>query len=219
MCSRVNYHPDSVVNLCSLRNILNFPQPDRFQDGEVGDFTPVALQVKQGDSSSSKGSQGKLLLSTSGKVSPALHSVSNQYKLNADNTSGSAPSIQDEGANSMKEELSAADMVISKDVATGSLLEEVGTSNSSGSSEKGNFDSVGQETAKSMMTFLLPQAVPLLKKASKKKKGSASPSEISPCRMYPQKENNETDVPSTGVVSLSTYPFGFSFIISFFFPC
>lgn len=116
----------------------------------------------------------------------------------------------------MKEELTAAKMVISKDVVTGSLLEEVVTSNSSGSSEKGDFDSVGGETAKSMMTFLLPQAVPLLKKASKKKKRSASPSEISPSRMYPQKENNETDVQSIGVVSLSTYPFGFYHLLFLF---
>ena len=54
-----------------------------------------------------------------------------------------------------------------------------------------------------------PQVSNETKKASKKNKASASPSEVFPCRMYPQKENNETDVQSLGTVSLSTYPLFF----------
>lgn len=48
-----------------MRNILNFPQPDRFQDTEVGEFT-FPIEVKYGISL--KCCQGKLLRSISGKV-------------------------------------------------------------------------------------------------------------------------------------------------------
>lgn len=112
----------------------------------------------------------------------------------------------------MKEELIALDMVISEGLVAESNLEEVGASNSSGSQEKSDFDSVGQE----MMTFLLPQAIPLLRKASRKKKPSVSPSDVFTCRMFPQKDNNETDVPSKGAVSLKAFLLFFLFFN--FFP-
>lgn len=69
--------------------------------------------------------------------------------------------------------------------------EEKGTSHSYASSEKSDLDLVGQEIAKSMMTLLLPQAVPLLKKVSRKKKASVSPSKDSSCMVRSQLENNE----------------------------
>lgn len=47
---------------------------------------------------------------------------------------------------------------------------ELDTNHSGGNSEKSELDSVGQEIATSMMTVLLPQALPLLKKVSKKNK-------------------------------------------------
>ncbi|OMO72056.1 hypothetical protein COLO4_27850 [Corchorus olitorius] len=47
-------------------------------------------------------------------------------------------------------------------------------------SEKSDFDSVGQEMAKLMMTVLLPQAIPLLKESSKKKRETISPSKVFP---------------------------------------
>ncbi|KAK8657536.1 hypothetical protein V6N13_035767 [Hibiscus sabdariffa] len=62
--------------------------------------------------------------------------------------------------------------------------EEIGTSNSNTGSEKSDFDSVGQE----MMTVLLPQAVPLLKKSSKKKKETSSP-----CKVLPHVVNSRED--------------------------
>ncbi|KAF3431610.1 hypothetical protein FNV43_RR26341 [Rhamnella rubrinervis] len=139
---------------------------DRFQDTEVGEFT-FPIQVKHEDSTNLKHCE--------------------------DNTSASAPSIWDKRTNSMKEELTAVDIVISKGLATGCHLEEVGTSNSSENSEKGDFDSVGQEMAKSMMTFLLPQAIPLLKKASKKNKASASPSEVFPSVMLAENKDVEKE--------------------------
>ncbi|OMO93525.1 hypothetical protein CCACVL1_06455 [Corchorus capsularis] len=47
-------------------------------------------------------------------------------------------------------------------------------------SEKSDFESVGQEMAKLMMTVLLPQAIPLLKESSKKKRETISPSKVFP---------------------------------------
>lgn len=78
--------------------------------------------------------------------------------------------------------------VISTDTAIPEVLaadseslreDEMGTSNSNGSSEKGDLDSVGQEIAKSMMTVLLPRALPLLKTFSRKKRKNAKPSIMS----------------------------------------
>lgn len=100
-------------------------------------------------------------------------------------------------------------MVLSQGLVIGShLQEEICSSNSNGSSEKNEYDSVGQETAKSMMTFLLPQAVPLLKKASGKEKALVSTSKNLSCMVKSQNENNEArcllDVPSPGTVDRLT---------------
>ncbi|MBA0563339.1 hypothetical protein Golob_008321 [Gossypium lobatum] len=90
---------------------------------------------------------------------------------------------------SMKEELITANMVNSDGLVTESHQEEeIGTSNSNTGSEKSEFDSVGQEMAKLMMTVLLPQAVPLLKESSKKKKET-----ISPCNVLPHVMNSRED--------------------------
>jgi hypothetical protein len=101
-------------------------------------------------------------------------------------------------------------MVISEGLLTESHpREEIGTSGSIASSEKSDYDSVGQEMAKSMMTFLLPQAIPLLKKASRKKKAMVSPSKIVPCMVKSQWENNEArytvDVPPPGTEPFADY--------------
>lgn len=70
-------------------------------------------------------------------------------------------------------------------------LEEMGTLTAS--SEKSDFDSVDQDIANSMMTFLLPRALPLLKTFSRKKKKIKNGSEISPFREQNQKKANRTD--------------------------
>ncbi|XP_077217044.1 DNA binding protein isoform X2 [Tasmannia lanceolata] len=72
--------------------------------------------------------------------------------------------------------------VLSEGMITGLHPEEEigGTSGTSNeSSQKSECDSVGQELLKSMMTVLLPRALPLLKKTSKKKKAPASHEETS----------------------------------------
>lgn len=104
-------------------------------------------------------------------------------------------------------------MIISEGLVSESDPEEErGTSNSNGSSQKSDFDSVGQETAKSMMSFLLPQAVPLLKKSSRKKKAAVSPSEIMPFGENTPELNKKTNVSSPGVVSFKIFIHLFSHI-------
>lgn len=99
--------------------------------------------------------------------------------------------------------MTAANVNVSEGLVSESCPEEViGTSNSNGSSQKSDFDSVGQETAKFMMSFLLPQAIPLLKKAPRKKKAAASPPlENMPFGENTLKQNKETNVSTPGVVS------------------
>ncbi|XP_062111488.1 uncharacterized protein LOC133822987 isoform X2 [Humulus lupulus] len=84
------------------------------------------------------------------------------------------------------QEIIAADMVISEGLASEpNPEEELGTSNSG----KSDNDSVGQETAKSMMKFLLPQAIPLLKKSSRKKNAGVSSLEILSCGVHSENQN------------------------------
>ncbi|XP_027095896.2 uncharacterized protein [Coffea arabica] len=76
----------------------------------------------------------------------------------------------------------ATDKAILEDLATESESlreDEISTSNSNVSSGKGDLDSVGQDIAKSMMTVLLPRALPLLNTFSRKKKKNLKPSEMS----------------------------------------
>ena len=94
--------------------------------------------------------------------------------------------------------------------------EEIGTSNSNVGSEKSDFDSVGQETAKSMMTFLLPQAIPLLKKASMKKNSALSPLEILPRGLHSEKQSRGINIFSPGVVLYSFLFCNYSFMLSSF---
>ncbi|KAK6921883.1 FY-rich, C-terminal [Dillenia turbinata] len=83
---------------------------------------------------------------------------------------------------------------------------EIDLPNSNTSTEKSDADSIAHDIAKSMMTVLLPQALPLLKKASRKKKkknekkASIKASGVSPCqdefsrglpRTNSQKDNHE----------------------------
>ncbi|KAL6192894.1 hypothetical protein ACLB2K_033980 [Fragaria x ananassa] len=103
----------------------------------------------------------------------------------------SSPTVQDR---------SALDVVIAERLLTESHPEEeMATNKSDTSSQNIDFDSVGQEMAKSMMTFLLPQAIPLLSKRSRKKKGTGSPSVV-PRTVKSQKEINETTAPSPGLM-------------------
>ncbi|KAJ9174145.1 hypothetical protein P3X46_017205 [Hevea brasiliensis] len=121
-----------------------------------------------------------------------------------DDTTNSAPSTLDKIACGIKEESMTADVVVCEELVNKSHSEEeTGTSNSNMSSEKGDFDSVGQDIAKSMMTVLLPQAIPLLKKTSSKKKKTIIPSGNLPPTPKPHEEKNDmgffVDAQSNGV--------------------
>nr|DAD35093.1 TPA_asm: hypothetical protein HUJ06_005733 [Nelumbo nucifera] len=69
-----------------------------------------------------------------------------------------------------KDELIVAETVVSEGIVIESHPEEEMGISSTASSDKGDFDSVGQDVAKSMMTVLLPQALPLLKKTSRRER-------------------------------------------------
>jgi len=99
--------------------------------------------------------------------------------------------------------------------------EEVLRSDSNPSSEKNHFNSAGQDVAKSMMSLLLPQAVPLLRNVSTDEKLTLTPSDILPSLVTNSKEEqNEVgcvlDVPSCGKY---TYPCYFNFSLLFFSQC
>ncbi|KAL5759341.1 hypothetical protein ACOSQ2_018179 [Xanthoceras sorbifolium] len=108
-----------------------------------------------------------------------------------DNTSHSSPAIQDKTTYSLIEDSATANNVISEGMVTDSHLEEeIGTSTSNASSEKSELDSLGQEITKAMMTVLLPQAIPLLNKVSRKKEATIGrASETLSCGVGPKEEN------------------------------
>lgn len=100
-------------------------------------------------------------------------------------------------------ELTAACLITSDDSKTESRLgEDAVTSTEHISSEMSDFDSVGQEITTSMMTVLLPRALPLLKKDTRKKKTTVKPSGISVYEKRSTYKSSKTsilaDVTSTG---------------------
>lgn len=99
-----------------------------------------------------------------------LHSLGAPWHISADDTSDPVPTSSKEKPCYVEDELISGHVVDSEESAPESHPEEeMATSTSNESYEKIDFDSVGQEIAKSMMTVLLPQALPLLKKSTKKK--------------------------------------------------
>ncbi|XVF85783.1 hypothetical protein PTKIN_Ptkin17bG0145400 [Pterospermum kingtungense] len=96
-----------------------------------------------------------------------------------------------------KEELTTANVVISDGLVIESHQdEEIGISDSNTGSEKSDLDSVGQEMAKLMMTVLLPQAVPLLKESSKKKRET-----FSPCKVLPHVNSRENGIETSHLLN------------------
>lgn len=93
--------------------------------------------------------------------------------------------------------------------------EEMDTFNSTANSGKSDSDSIGQEIATTMMTVLLPQAIPLLNKVSRKKKATLKASEYLSCRVNPKK-NDETsrfvDASFPGKLTLKIFAFDNNFI-------
>ncbi|CAN0896213.1 hypothetical protein LINGRAHAP2_LOCUS18346 [Linum grandiflorum] len=91
-----------------------------------------------------------------------------------------------------KEEPIVADTFMSEEVLSEADMEdELAIGSSSGSSEKFDSDSAGQDTANLMMTLLLPQAIPLLKGTSNKKRKSSVMVKNFISRTKPQEENEE----------------------------
>lgn len=90
--------------------------------------------------------------------------------LMQDDPINSASSVWEKSAQIMKEDSTDYGSINSDLVVADSDEEEMGKSNSNTSSGKSEFDSIGPAVAQSMMTLLLPQAIPLLKVFSRKKK-------------------------------------------------
>ncbi|XP_027346611.1 uncharacterized protein LOC113858262 [Abrus precatorius] len=92
----------------------------------------------------------------------------------------------------------------SRDLLNAAEHEEMLESKSHPSFEKSNFGSGGQDVAKSMMSLLLPQAVPLLNNVSTDKEFTICPSDMFPSQMNFKEERNEVgcilDIPSSDVV-------------------
>ncbi|KAM7468461.1 hypothetical protein LguiB_016023 [Lonicera macranthoides] len=102
--------------------------------------------------------------------------------------------IPKESSSDVKEELTAVHKVVSEDLVTDSHPEEeMITSTANGSSEKSEHDSISLEIANSMMTFLLPRALPLLKTFSRKKRTISKLSESPLCKMRSHEKSNGTE--------------------------
>nr|GMD16857.1 hypothetical protein DM860_008285 [Ipomoea batatas] len=98
----------------------------------------------------------------------------------------------------VKDEISAPDTVIPNVLRADSHTNELGIPSSNVSSAKSEFETFDQEVAKSMMTVLLPRALPLLKTFSRRKVNSVKPPEKSTCM---SQEENKTDHAAVTCVS------------------
>ncbi|XP_022968243.1 uncharacterized protein LOC111467538 isoform X1 [Cucurbita maxima] len=80
-----------------------------------------------------------------------------------------------------KKNLNELDIIIPEESVMDAHPEEICSWNRNSGSKRNDFDSVGQDMVKSMMTYLLPQAVPLLEENSDRKKTATSNLETFPC--------------------------------------
>ncbi|XP_020533646.1 uncharacterized protein LOC105630963 isoform X2 [Jatropha curcas] len=157
---------------------------DRVRESELEGFNfPASMEIKA-------------LGALCPEESPSVHDIDLWAPDTLDfvqDTANSGPRSCDKFTRVIKEEIMATEVADSEELANKPYpKEEMGTSSSHLSSERSDFDSVGQDIAKSMMTVLLPQAIPLLKKTSSKKKRIVSPPENLPSIPALHEENNET---------------------------
>lgn len=95
-------------------------------------------------------------------------------------------------------------MVVSEGLLAEPMTEELADSDLNMSSRNNDSDSADQETAKSMLSFLLPQAIPLLKRASSKKPQKNDMSETLSSRLNPSdsgKMSQLDDASGTGIAN------------------
>ncbi|KAL9225868.1 hypothetical protein vseg_001745 [Gypsophila vaccaria] len=95
-----------------------------------------------------------------------------------DNTQQDSGDVKREKATSMTEVV--ADTICSKETINGSHSEDA-SSYLTGSSEKSDFDTFGEDITKTMLSILLPRAIPFLTYSSRKKKRKPKPSEELTC--------------------------------------
>ncbi|KAL2344234.1 hypothetical protein Fmac_005519 [Flemingia macrophylla] len=116
-----------------------------------------------------------------------------------ENTPDSAPSELDKNAYN--------ETACEREVTSGDLLnsdhEEILKSNPNSCFEKSDFGSVGQDLATSMMSLLLPQAVPLLKNVSTDKDFPISPPDMLSSQVNSKEKStigSRLDVPSSDII-------------------
>ncbi|XP_010477867.1 PREDICTED: uncharacterized protein LOC104756910 [Camelina sativa] len=91
------------------------------------------------------------------------------FDFQQDNNISSAPKNDDDTSCEQREELTLANMVVGEGLLAEPDAEDLADSTLILTSKNSDSDSADQDTVKSMMSFLLPQAIPLLKKFSCKK--------------------------------------------------
>ncbi|XP_052187785.1 uncharacterized protein LOC127798326 isoform X2 [Diospyros lotus] len=142
---------------------------DRSRDAEVqGCTSSMAAEYKDEEMSLSKNTDN---------ICDVDLCAPDTFDLLHDGMPDSQPTSQKKSISDETCDLVAQNAVISEGMGSESHPEEIRSSNAS--SRHSDFDSVGQEIAKSMMTVLLPQALPLLKIFSRKKKRVMSPPKFS----------------------------------------
>ncbi|KAG6764005.1 hypothetical protein POTOM_031457 [Populus tomentosa] len=171
----------------STTGVVNLSVEDKILDR--------SLDTKVDGSNFTMSVEGQAEDATAPKDQPCVHNVDlcapDTLDFEQDNITNSAQATHDTSACSVREELLVTEAITSQGLITESHPEEViGTPNSNGNSERSDFDSAGQDIAKSMMTVLLPQAIPLLKNKSRKKK-TIGYSEILPNTPKPHENNDE----------------------------
>ncbi|CAN8291517.1 unnamed protein product [Cochlearia groenlandica] len=103
------------------------------------------------------------------KLNPPSKFVEEFSGFLTDITISSAPKNDYNMSSEQEEELTRANMVVSEGILAEPNAEDLAGSCPNATVRDSDSDSADQETAKSMFSFLLPQAIPLLKKASSKK--------------------------------------------------
>ncbi|PIA57660.1 hypothetical protein AQUCO_00600414v1 [Aquilegia coerulea] len=159
-----------------ISSILNLSKQEEHIDTSVDAYTQGCESLEE-----TKDAIGERMSEESKTVKNLDLCVPDSLDVLQDKVSDSAPNCKKTDlCQAIEDELAASVLIHSRETMRSLHGEdEVGMYISNGSSQKSSDDSVGEDLAKSMMTLLLPQALPLLKKGSGRKRKKVHLSEIS----------------------------------------
>ncbi|XP_010551369.1 PREDICTED: uncharacterized protein LOC104822000 isoform X2 [Tarenaya hassleriana] len=180
---------DELPDRCKSKPVSNFCEElHRLQDtDDVMAVSKLATEDRPGDESVLKESQN---------MTDVNLCAPDTLDFLQDIAVSSAPNVEDLKSFQVKEELTTENMIVSE-----GLVAELGLNLSSKSSDS---ESADQDIAKSMITLLLPQAVPLLEKASNRKQKKNNISRLSlPER---RKGSQSDDVPVRLILNPQAVP-------------